>query len=368
MHKSRIIINIRFKKRRRPFSGGTRMKVSVLGATGYAGAELLRILYQHPQADVVHITSESHTGKSIASLYPHLRGLYDMKLESMQDIRAIGEDSDFIFIGLPHGHAMEVARALADLPVRIIDLGADFRFDDTAVYEEWYHVKHTYTDAPRVYGLAELYRDAVRSAKIIGNAGCFTTASILALAPLAKSHLIDTKSIIVDAKSGVTGAGRSPKLANHFPELYDNFRAYNVAHHRHTPEIEQAVADLSDEETLINFTPHLVPMGRGILATCYADLKEGVTPELIDAAYEKLYDKEFFIRLLGRGGYPSTKEVRGSNFCDIAWHVDERTYRVIALSAIDNLVKGAAGQAVQNFNIACGFDEKTALDVAPMYP
>ena len=237
------------------------MKVSVLGATGYAGAELLRILYQHPQADVVHITSESHTGESIASLYPHLRGLYDMKLESMQDIRAIGEDSDFIFIGLPHGHAMEVARALADLPVRIIDLGADFRFDDTAVYEAWYHVKHTYADAPRVYGLAELYRDAVRSAKIIGNAGCFTTASILALAPLAKSHLIDTKSIIVDAKSGVTGAGRSPKLANHFPELYDNFRAYNVAHHRHTPEIEQAVADLSDEETLINFYTRVRPWG-----------------------------------------------------------------------------------------------------------
>ena len=252
--------------------------------------------------------------------------------------------------------------------MRIIDLGADYRFRDTSVYEAWYHVPHTDPEAPRVYGLAELYREEIRDAKIIGNAGCFTTASILALAPLARQHLIDVNTIIVDAKSGVSGAGRSPKQANHFPELYDNFRAYNVAHHRHTPEIEQAMEDLSGEKSVINFTPHLVPMSRGILATCYATLKEGVEPELVDAAYEKIYGKEFFIRLLGRGGYPSTKEVRGSNFCDIGWHIDERTHRVIVLSAIDNLVKGAAGQAVQNFNIACGFDEKTGLDFVPMYP
>jgi N-acetyl-gamma-glutamyl-phosphate reductase len=350
------------------FSGGEKMKVSVLGATGYAGAELLRILSFHPQADVVHITSESHTGERISSLYPHLRGIYDMTLESMQDLEKIGCDSDFIFIGLPHGHAMEVARKLKDLPVRIIDLGADFRFADTDVYEEWYHVAHTYKDAPRVYGLAELYREDVRNAKIIGNAGCFTTASILALAPLAKAHLIDVRSIIVDAKSGVTGAGRKPKLSNHFPELYDSFSAYNVAHHRHTPEIEQAITDLSDEPALINFTPHLIPIDRGILATCYADLKENVAPELVDAAFEKLYGKEHFIRLLGRGGYPSVKEVRGSNYCDIAWHIDERTHRVIVLSVIDNLVKGAAGQAVQNFNIACGFPEQMGLEFVPVYP
>lgn len=344
------------------------MKVSVLGATGYAGAELLRILYQHPEADVVHITSESHTGENISDIYPHLRGIYDMKLESMNDIEAIGADSDFVFIGLPHGHAMEVGKKLADKPVRIIDLGADYRFADTDVYEAWYHVKHTHQAAPRVYGLAELYREEIRTAKIIGNAGCFTTASILALAPLAKQHLIDVNTIIVDAKSGVSGAGRSAKQANHFPELYDNFRAYNVAKHRHTPEIEQAITDLSGENTIINFTPHLVPMSRGILATSYATLKPGVTPELVDAAFEKLYGKEYFIRLLGRGAYPSTKEVRGSNYCDIAWHIDERTNRVIILSAIDNLVKGAAGQAVQNFNIAAGLPENTGLKFAPMYP
>ena len=344
------------------------MKVSVIGATGYAGAELLRILYQHPQAEVVHITSESHTGERISALYPHLRGLYDLELESMKDISRIGEDSDFVFIGLPHGHAMEVGKALEKFPVRIIDLGADYRFSNTAVYEEWYHVPHTHPEAERVYGLAELYREEIRRAKIIGNAGCFTTASILALAPLAKHRLIEMNTIIVDAKSGVSGAGRSPKQGNHFPELYDSFKAYNVAHHRHTPEIEQALEELSGEIVVLNFTPHLVPMSRGILATCYGTLKQEITAEMVDAAFQKMYGNEYFIRLLGRNGYPATKDVRGSNFCDIAWHIDERTRRVIVLSAIDNLVKGAAGQAVQNFNIACEFEEKMGLDVIPMYP
>lgn len=344
------------------------MKISVLGATGYAGAELLRLLYNHPHTEVVHITSETHTGELISDLYPHLRGIYEKKLESMKNIEEIGDDSDFIFICLPHGHAMEVGCALAGKPVRIIDLGADYRFRDTKVYEDWYHVPHIHPNAPRVYGLAELYREDIRQAKIIGNAGCFTTASILALAPLVRQHLIDVNTIIVDAKSGVSGAGRSAKQPNHFPELYDNFRAYNVAGHRHTPEIEQALSDLSGEQVLLNFTPQLVPMSRGILSTCYATLGVGVSAELVDAAFEKLYGKEFFIRLLGRGAYPSTKNVRGSNYCDIAWHIDERTNRVIVLSAIDNLVKGAAGQAVQNFNIACGFDEKTGLDYVPMYP
>ena len=342
------------------------LKVSIIGATGYAGAELLSILHRHPQVDVVHITSESSTGKEISELYPHFRGIYDMTLESLSDIEKIGADSDFIFIALPHGHAMDVGRKLDKLPVRIIDLGADYRFADTAVYENWYSVEHTHKNAQRVYGLAEIYREDIRTAKIIGNAGCFTTASILALAPLVRHHLIDVDTIIVDAKSGVSGAGRGLKLGNHFPELYDNFKAYNVAHHRHTPEIEQALEDLSGEKITVSFTPHLVPMSRGILATCYARMKN--VAGTIDAAFQKMYGNEKFIRLLGRGGYPETKFVRGSNYCDIGWHVDERTNRVIVLSAIDNLVKGAAGQAVQNFNIAAGFEEATALDVVPLYP
>ena len=344
------------------------MKVSIIGATGYAGAELLSILTRHPQAKIAHITSESHTGKKIYELYPHLRGICDMTLESLADIEAIGADSEFIFIALPHGHAMDVGLKLNALPVRIIDLGADYRFADVAVYEKWYNVPHKHKDANRVYGLAEIYRAQIKDAKIIGNAGCFTTASILALAPLVKHHLIDTNSIIVDAASGVSGAGRGLKLGNHFPELYDNFKAYNVAHHRHTPEIEQALKDLGDEDTIINFTPHLVPMSRGILATCYANIKENIPDDMIDTAFLKMYGNEKFIRLLGRDAYPETKFVRGSNFCDIAWHIDERTRRVIILSAIDNLVKGAAGQAVQNFNIAAGFGESVGLEVVPLYP
>ena len=344
------------------------MRVSIIGATGYAGAELLRLLYEHPQADVVHITSESHTGEKISSIYPHLRGIYDEELESMKDIERIGRDSDFVFIGLPHGHAMAAGKALEGEKTRIIDLGADYRFSDTSVYEAWYKVKHTHKDAERVYGLAELNREAIRGAKIIGNAGCYTTASILALAPLAKSRLVDMASIVVDAKSGVSGAGRSAKQANLLPELYDSFKAYGVATHRHTPEIEQVMTELSGEPCILSFTPHLVPMSRGILATCYARLKEGIEPEMVDAACETMYGEEYFVRLLGRGGYPATKAVRGSNFCDIGWHIDERTRRVVVLSAIDNLVKGAAGQAVQNFNIACGFDEKLGLGHIAVYP
>ena len=344
------------------------IKVSVIGATGYAGAELLSILYKHPQVNVVHITSESHTGKKISDLYPHMKLIHDNVLESINDIEAIGADSDFMFIALPAGHAMEIGRKLADLPVRIIDLGADYRFSDTSIYEQWYKIPHTHKDAPQVYGLAEIYRDDIRNAKIIGNAGCFTTASILALAPLARHHIIDVNSIIVDAASGVSGAGRSLALGNHFAELYDNFKAYKVACHRHTPEIEQAIEDLSGTKTIINFTPHLLPMSRGILATCYANLNPAISTEMIEPAFQKMYGNEYFIRLLGRDAYPETKYVRGSNFCDIAWHIDERTNRVIVLSAIDNLVKGAAGQAVQNMNIAANFEEKTALDFMPVYP
>ncbi len=344
------------------------MKVSIIGATGYAGAELLRLLAGHPEAEVTHLTSESYTGKSVSEVYPHLAGLYDQRLESLDNLDRIGEDSDFIFIGLPAGHAMEIGRKLAGRPVRIIDLGADYRFRDTATYEAWYKVRHTHPEARRAYGLAELYREDIRTAPIIGNAGCYTTASILALAPLVKDGLVDAGTILIDAASGVSGAGRSAKLPNHFPELYDNFKAYGVANHRHTPEIEQALTDLGGAPVTLNFTPHLVPMSRGILATAYATLRDGVTEDAVDEAFSRLYDGEYFIRLRGRNSYPETKFVRGSNFCDLGWHIDPRTHRVIVLSAIDNLVKGAAGQAVQNFNIACDFDETLGLKQPPMYP
>lgn len=211
------------------------MKVSIIGATGYTGEELLRILSHHPAVEIAYITSESSTGTEINSIYPHLTSFYNKKLASMQDIAQIGSDSDVVFIALPHGHAMAVGKQLAEQGVKIIDLGADYRFRDSQVYEKWYKVKHTHTEAKAVYGLTELYREDVKHAAIVGNPGCFTTASILALAPLAKNNLVETSSIIVDAKSGVSGAGRSLSLNSHFTEMYENLKAYNIAGHRHTP-------------------------------------------------------------------------------------------------------------------------------------
>lgn len=343
------------------------MKISIIGATGYAGAELLGILVNHPEVEIANITSESHTGASIADVYPHFSGFYDKKLSSMTDLNQFA-DSKAVFIALPHGHAMGVGKQLAAQGIKIIDLGADYRFYDEKVYEQWYKVPHTHVNSGAVYGLTELYRQQIKKADIVGNAGCYTTASILALAPLAKKHLIDVKSIVVDAKSGISGAGRSPSLNTHFAEMFDNLKAYNIGGHRHTPEIEQALSDLSGQETIINFTPHLIPMSRGILSTCYANLADGMTAKDVDQAFYEMYDKEYFVRLLGRGGYPAVKNTRGSNFCDIGWHIDPRTNRVIVVSAIDNLVKGAAGQAVQNFNAMFGFAENTGLTKIALYP
>lgn len=344
------------------------MKVSIIGATGYTGEELLRILAAHPAAEVAHITSESQTGEAIATIYPHFTGIYQQKLDSLKDLAAIAAASDAVFIALPHGHAMEAGKTIAAAGARVIDLGADYRFRDPAVYEKWYKHAHTHPDAGAVYGLTELYRDQVKGAAIVANPGCYTTASILALAPLLKHRLIDPATIVVDAKSGISGAGRGLGLAYHFSEAVENVKAYNIGGHRHTPEIEQALGDFAGHEVVISFTPHLIPMPRGILSTCYAGLKSGVTAEAVDAAYQDMYDGEHFIRLRGRGGYPATKDTRGSNFCDIGWHIDDRTRRVVAVSALDNLVKGAAGQAVQNLNVMFGLDECTGLTQAPLYP
>ncbi len=346
------------------------MKISIVGATGYTGAELLRILAAHPAAEVVYITSESQPGTAINDIYPHLTKFYANVLASLADLTKIARESEVIFIGLPHGHAMEVGRkATAINPnVKIIDLGADYRFKNHAIYEQWYKVEHTHKEARAVYGLTELYRSQVKDAAIIGNPGCYTTASILALAPLVKHKLVDLRSIIIDAKSGVSGAGRGLSLGSHFTEVFESVKAYNVAGHRHTPEIEAALGEIAGQELVISFTPHLIPVARGILSTCYARLNDGVTPADVDAAYHAAYGDEYFIRLLGRGGYPATKNTRGTNFCDIGWHLDQRTGRVIAIAAIDNLVKGAAGQAVQNMNVMFDIDERTGLDHAPLYP
>ena len=348
--------------------GGRSMKVSILGATGYAGEELLRLLAGHPQAEITHITSESQTGTEIVTIYPHLGKYYGQKLESMASVEAIAKDSDVVFVALPHGHAQKIGKVITQMGAKMIDLGADYRFKDIAVYEKWYKVKHEHAEASAVYGLPELNRDEIKKASIIGNPGCFTTASILALAPLVKAKLIALDTIIIDAKTGVSGAGRGFSMNAHFSESFENVKAYNVAGHRHTPEIEEVLSQLGQEKIILSFTPHLIPMARGILSTCYAKLKAGVTADMVTAVFKKMYGDEYFIRLLGLGGYPATKQTRGSNFCNLGWHVDVRTGRVIVLSAIDNLVKGAAGQAVQNMNILFGLEETVGLMQAPLYP
>lgn len=344
------------------------MKISIIGATGYTGAELLRLLAAHPEAEFVALTSESSTGAHISDIYPHLTKLYNDKLVSMASLGEIAAQSDVVFIALPHGHAMEAGKQIITHGAKVIDLGADYRFRDTSIYEKWYKLPHTHPEAQAVYGLTELYREQVRTATIVGNPGCYTTASILALAPLVKYGLVELTTLIVDAKSGVSGAGRSLNLGSHFTEVFESVKPYNIAGHRHTPEIEQALGELAGTAVILSFTPHLIPMARGILSTCYATLKPGVQADQIDEAFQALYAGEYFVRLLGRGGYPATKHTRGSNFCDIGWHVDNRTNRVVIVSAIDNLVKGAAGQAVQNMNLLFGLDERLGLTQAPMYP
>ena len=343
------------------------MKVSIVGATGYTGVELIRILKNHPAAELANLTSETSAGSPVSALYPHLAGHCDITLSSLADMERIAQDSDVIFVALPHGHAMKVGRQLAGSRAKLIDLGADYRFNSPQVYEHWYKTPHTHQDANAVYGLPELYRAAVKGAKIVANPGCYTTASILALYPLVKARLIENSSIIIDAKSGITGAGRTLKLDSHFCEAADNFHSYAAVGHRHVPEIEQALCACAGEEFNITFTPHLLPVARGILATCYARMNAGVTPEAIAQAFA-IYRDEFFVRLLGEGAYPAIKNVRGSNFIDIGWHLDRRTGRITVMSALDNLVKGASGQAVQNMNILFDLDEKTGLQSLPVYP
>lgn len=344
------------------------MRASVIGASGYAGVELLRLLDGHPDAEISVITSESSTGEVIADMYPHLSGRIEGVLSSMQDLRAIAEDSDVIFIALPHGHAMKIVADLRGSGVRIIDLGGDYRFKDYRVFEQWYKTKHTDPQADAVYGLTEIYRDRVRDAQLVANPGCYTTCSILAMAPLFKHGLVEVDSVIIDAKSGTTGAGRSLRVASLFCSVNESFKAYGVSNHRHTPEIEQIYSELAEESVQIQFTPHLLPVDRGILATCYGKIKKGVTPAQIEEAYLDMYGSEFFVRYRGRGMFPELKQVRASNYADIGWELDPRTGRIIVVACLDNLVKGAAGQAIQNMNVMFGLPEWSGLTQLPIYP
>jgi len=344
------------------------LKVAIVGASGYTGIELLRILYCHPEVAVTCVTSERSAGKPVSGIFPTVRGRCNYILENLEPTR-VAEKADFIFTALPHKAAMEVVPTFLKLGKKVVDLSADYRLKNPAEYEAWYEphmnpalLKHA------VYGLPELRREKIRKADLIANPGCYPTSVILGLAPLLKKRMIDLSSVIADSKSGVSGAGRAAKVDTLFCEVHNGFKAYGVATHRHTPEIEQELSLLAGEKMTVSFTPHLVPIDRGILSTIYAQLNGLYTTEQILKVYEEFYDGEAFVRILPEGDFPSTRHVQGSNFCDIGLTVDPRTGRVVVVSVIDNLVKGASGQAVQNMNIMNGFPENMGLETLPFFP
>lgn len=345
------------------------IKVSVIGSTGYAGSELVRILYGHPEVEIVSLSSHSYVGKKYNEVYGSYAHLDNLICEE-DDLEKLSEISDVVFIALPHGIASNHVNEKILEKCKIIDLGADYRLKNIDTYEKWYGVAHGSKNlmAEAVYGLSELNREKIKKARLIANPGCYTTCSILCMYPLLKENIISPENIIIDAKSGVTGAGRGVSLDLHYNETNENIKAYKVASHRHVPEIEQELSEAAQSEVIINFTPHLIPMNRGILATCYGKLSGEYTYDDIKKVYTDFYGDEFFIRLMEKENYPQTKWVKGSNFCDIGFAVDERTNNVTVIGAIDNLMKGASGQAVQNMNIMFGLDEKAGLKLIPVFP
>ena len=338
------------------------IKAGIIGATGYAGQQLASLLVNHPEAEIKFVSSNSYAGQLFSDIYPQFYKILDMPLLSTEEAKAAMSDVDVVFTALPNGLVFELAQLALEKGIKIIDFSADFRLDDPDVYEEWYKTEHTAKDliSKQVYGLAELWRDKIKGADLIANPGCYTTASILAISALLREDgLVDTDHIIIDAKSGITGSGRKKDLSLLYAEAGESVKAYGIAHHRHTPEIEQELSKVAGKEIQVQFTPHLMPMKRGILATIYVDLKKDVTEDDLYAVYEKYYGDENFIRI--RRGTCETRFVVGTNFCDISVRVDQRTHRAIITSCIDNMVKGAAGQAVQNMNVAFGLEETAGL-------
>ena len=342
------------------------IKAAVLGATGYAGAELVRLLAGHPDAEIAYLASHSYAGRRFSDIYPGMRGVVDTVL-SEDSIEKASECADVIFLALPAGLASSSVTSEILSHSAVIDLGADFRLHDKDTYEKWYKTEHHSPEllAQAVYGLPEIHRRSIAGKRLVANPGCYTTCSILTLYPLLKHGLIRKDTIIIDAKSGTSGAGRSEKVTSLFCEVDESIKPYGVASHRHTPEIEQELSEAAGEEVVVQFTPHLVPMNRGILSTCYARLKDGVTEADVAAAYG-IYDGEPFIRIIDT--LPETRYVKGSNTVDISYRIDGRTGNIIAMGAIDNLVKGAAGQAVQNMNIIFSLEETTGLSVGAGSP
>jgi len=344
-----------------------RKKVAILGASGYTGSELIRFLSPHPNVEITHLTAEKHAGKLISDVFPHLTGLLNLELQPLST-KSIPNNIDVVFAALPHGTSAEVIKELYARDIKIIDLGADFRISNKN-YKKWYG-PHPCPELIKkaVYGITELNRDKVKKAKLVANPGCYPTSAILGLAPMLKNKIADASSIIVDSKSGVTGAGRSPSLDYHFSEVNEGVKAYKVGEHRHMPEIEEALSNYSGLKVNVSFTPHLIPMDRGILSTIYVKLKKKITTGKLIELYEKHYENERFVRISGEKAYPSTNQVRGSNYCDIGMRVNTENNTAVIVSVIDNLVKGASGQAVQNMNVMLGFDEALGIDTTPVFP
>ena len=345
------------------------IKVGIIGATGYAGVEIVRLLQQHKDAEVVWYGSRSYIDKKYADVFANMFEIVDEKCLD-DNIEELADKVDVIFTATPQGLCSSLVNEEILNKVKIIDLSADFRIKDVATYEKWYKIEHKSPEFidEAVYGLCEINREKTKGARLIANPGCYTTCSILSIYPMVKEGLIDPKSIIIDAKSGTSGAGRGAKVPNLFCEVNENIKAYGVGTHRHTPEIEEQLGYAAGEEVLINFTPHLVPMQRGILVTAYANLKKEVTYQEVKAVYDKYYKKEQFIRVLENETPPETRWVEGSNYVDVSFKIDERTGRIIMMGALDNLIKGAAGQAVQNMNIIFGLPENEGLQQVPMFP
>ncbi len=345
------------------------IKVGIIGATGYAGSELVRILLGHKEAEIQWYGSRSYIDQKYASIYQNFFELVDASCMEDQ-MEAMADQVDVIFTATPQGLCASLINEEILSKTKVIDLSADFRIKDVKVYEEWYKLEHKSPQYIKeaVYGLCEINREDVKHARLVANPGCYTTCSILTCYPLVKEGLIDPNSLIIDAKSGTSGAGRGAKVDNLFCEVNENMKAYGVATHRHTPEIEEQLGYACGQEIRVNFTPHLVPMNRGILATAYASLKKEVTYEEAKAVYDKYYQQEKFVRVLEKDVCPQTKWVEGSNYVDVNFKIDPRTNRIIMLGAIDNLVKGAAGQAVQNMNLMFGLKESEGLELVPMFP
>ncbi len=345
------------------------VKVGIIGATGYAGGELVRLLMNHKEAEIKWYGSRSYIDKKYYEVYQNFFQIVDDTCMD-DNMEALAEEVDVIFTATPQGLCASLVNEDILNKVKIVDLSADFRIKDVAVYEKWYGIEHKSPQfiGEAVYGLPEINREKIKKARLIANPGCYPTCSTLSIYPLAKEGLIDMSTVIIDAKSGTSGAGRGAKLDNLFCEVNENIKAYGVASHRHTPEIEEQLSYASGEQVLLNFTPHLVPMNRGILITAYASLKKEVTYKEIKAVYDRYYVNEKFVRVLDKDVCPQTKWVEGSNYVDVNFKIDPRTKRIIMMGAMDNLVKGAAGQAVQNMNLMFGLKETEGLELVPMFP